>query len=125
MELEAFIKTYIDPCLSSMYYFDTVNIWVMKDISDYLVLEGYNEMTVQAMRNGIWKHILIIKELWKSLDFMELLDYQISTFGNVKTVYSGYITRGSKTAEGYLMTTLTGAGFTKSQLAHRVSGLAF
>jgi len=125
MELEAFIKTYIDPCLPSMYYFDTVNMWVMKDISDYLVLEGYDEMTVEFMKAGIWKHILIAKELWKSLDFMELPDYHISTFGNVKTVYSGYITRGSKTADGYMMMILTGAGFVKNELAHRVSGSAF
>ena len=125
MDLEVFIKTYIDPCLPSMYYFDTVNMWVMNDISNYFILEGYNKANVEAMRNGIWKHILINKELWKSLDFMELSDYQISTFGNVKTVYNGYVTRGSKNAEGYLMTILTGAGFTKNQLAHRVSALAF
>ena len=122
MELEDFIKTYIDPCLPSMYYFDTVNMWVMKDISDYLVLGGYDEAIVQTMKSGIWRHILVAKELWKSLDFMELPWYQISTFGNMKTVSSGYIRAGIKDGNGYLAITSEEKGYL---LMHRLSGFAF
>lgn len=125
MDLETILKNYIDPLLPSMYFFDVTNTWVIYNVVNWLIGFGFDQATIDILIVNIWLYILTNKELWKSLDFIGSPQYQISTFGNVKTILTEYITCGSKN-DGYMMTILSGNGRKKTQARiHRLVAEAF
>lgn len=126
MNFETFLATHIDSQLSSMYFFDVAYKWITREVVNLLISIGYNQTIINSFLPYIWIYILGRKELWKSLDFLGYPNYLISTFGNVRTISSGYTTRGSKNSDGYLSAYLKGSdGKSKSMLIHPLGAQAF
>lgn len=66
-------------------------------------------------------------EEWKSLDFLGYPDYQVSSFGRVKSLHFGKekIRKLNKTNNGYLYLFLSKNGKTKRFTVHKLVALAF
>lgn len=71
-----------------------------------------------------------IKEIWKSLDFMEYTDYEVSNWGNVKSLNyrrsrKERILKPNKNNDGYLLVGLSNNGKRKLFTIHQLVALAF
>jgi len=64
------------------------------------------------------------KEVFKDIDGYEGL-YQVSNYGNVKSVRGGYLLKKETTNKGYLRVNLWKDGKTKHFRVHRLVGIAF
>ena len=91
-EITSFLENTIKPLLCQMYYYDIVNEWLKNVILTGLFSNGHNIESAGYIMKIIFDYILINKELWRSLKFLKLSAYEISTFGRLKTIKTEYIT---------------------------------
>ena len=126
MDVEVILRTHVDAQLPLMYAFDATFTWLTSDIANIFIHSGNDQTIVIETITKAWYYILTQKELWKSLDFVEFPEYEVSTFGNIKTVKTGYVTKGSKIPSGYLKAILSTPNRNdKGILTHRLVAIAF
>jgi hypothetical protein len=118
------LQPIVTTLLSCFEDYDLIVTW-LQNLGRSWLNEGRDQQSVDSLLYHIMLHVVTQKELWKSLSFMGLSNYQISTLGRLRTVATGYISEGYLREDGYLYVSPSYGGKTMSIATHRLVAGAF
>ena len=122
---QQYVESIINNLISEFNNYDLTCIWIRCVLAKDLLDKNFDRFIVDNLLIHAYNYIIKYKELWKSLDFLDY-NYEVSTHGNLRTIKTGYITKGYKHPDGYLYVTPTLSNSSKKNYPiHRLVAIAF